>query len=146
MNPLSVDEYLKVRTGEGAQFWMDWIGNTIPKYTNQETKVSRSGEWLASLSVTLWLRVKDLPCYDWSKQDENIICSSLMGLILILWSTRVIRAKSFDPRRPELVRREMVKRMWDYRDMVTEAMLDSTKDKQYFPLQEWKCPFTGEKV
>jgi len=141
-----VDEYLKARTGEGSKYWMDRVGCLIASHTDEETKASRCDDWMMDLSTLLWNKVKPLPCYDWSKQDENIVCASLMGLILTLWSTRVIRAKSFDLRRPAEVRKGMMKRLWEYRDLNHEAMWDSSKDKEFFPLQEWECPFTGEKV
>lgn len=138
-----IDKLIEDGTGETCQFWMDFIGNMIQKHTKPSDNplhgFTESDQWLIELSQELWKRVQ--PRHDLTKMDENIICSSLMGLILVQWSCRVRRAKSYDPRRPVEIRKGMMKRFLDYQHALMDAMMNEENDHNFFPKQEWDPPF-----
>lgn len=142
---MSVDEYLKVRTGEGAQFWMDRIGQLIHNNSDPGTRESDVKSWLGDLVSDLWAGMRHLPIYNWKTMDENIAISSVLGAILSLWSCRIIRAKSYDNRRPLEVRQNMMRRLLTFQRILFECTVDETHDHQYFPAQEWHSPFTEER-
>jgi hypothetical protein len=141
---MTVDEYLKTKTGEDAKFWMDWIGKNIAEWTDEETKRTDCDCWMEDLASTVWAMIEPMPCYDWSVQDENIVTASIVGLILSMWSCRVINAKSHDPRRPVETRKEMLQKLSLYQTMLNQAMYNDSQDKVYFPLQEWESPYVDE--
>lgn len=130
-------------TGEGCQYWMDFIGAAIPKHTRPSDNPlhgsTESNLWLRDLADEVFARMK--PYHDLAKMDENIIVSSLVSLILTLWSCRVRRAKSYDPRRPLDVRRAMTGRLYDYHHALLDCIVNEASDHHYFPAQEWDPPF-----
>ena len=133
-----VDDFLKNRTGDGAQFWMDWIGNQIPKYTT-ENRLTQSDLWLRDLSEEIFKRVKQR--YDLTVIDENILCSSIMSIILTLWSCRIIKAKAYDQRRQLEARQKMMSNLNDYHHALLDCMVNETMDHLFFPKQQWHPPF-----
>lgn len=134
-------------TGEGKKFWLNWIGEKIGKYAtgpkvkikgNVHDTMKKGWRWLQDLSKEVWDRtVTRLP----DGMDENILCARITGLILTLWTCRIIRAKSYDPRRPAKVRRTMMDRFVDTGRFLIECVADESLDHAYFPSQEWDPPF-----
>lgn len=133
-----VEELLLEGTGETADWWMNFIGERVVAHTDDKRSTD-SGAWLKDVADALWGRVK--PRYDLTVMDENIICSSLASLIYTLWSCRIRRAKSYDPRRPLEVRKGMMGRLLGYQHALLDYMTDESRDHVYFPAQEWGPPF-----
>lgn len=138
-----VEALLFDMTGDGCQYWMDLIGSLIVKHTKPSDNPlhgsTESNLWLRDLSDELWSRIPSR--HDLTKLDENIICSSLLSLILTLWSCRIKRAKAYDPRRPVEIRKRMLKRANEFHAALLACMTDESHDHEYFPKQEWDPPF-----
>lgn len=134
-----LDDLLIKATGEGARYWMDFVGKAIFDCTDQFTRGSRPAVWLAVLSAEVWDRIRTR--HDWKVMDENIVCSKALSLILALWSCRVVRAKAYDNRRPLEARKGMLDRLTEFCMALTRCMVDESRDHVYFPAQDWSPPF-----
>ena len=138
-----IENALRNGTGEGCQFWMDFIGNSIAMHsTHPEGAVhgdTQSNLWLRDLANTLWERI---PLHhDLTVVDENIISAHLMSLILTLWTCRIIKAKACDKRRPVHLRQQAMRKGLLCHQQLVQCISDESRDHEFFPAQEWELPF-----
>lgn len=139
---MTADDYLRKYTGKPAEFWLYVIGQEVHNHTNPTTRASDVNAWLRGIHLMLWHTIKDMPCYNWAVQDENIVIASLLGLILSLWACRITRAKAHDPRRPLDARHRMMEKLLELQHVLFDAVVNENFDHHYFPAQEWTSPFT----
>lgn len=144
----TLDSYLVQRTGWSSDFWFKWIGERIA-YHSKPVDGSVHSEsdvlaWVKDLAQYIFTTIYPMKIYDWSKMDGNIIVSSLLGLILTSWSVRIVRAKSYDGRRPVDVRRMMMQSLNFLHHAILDSIVNESCDHIYFPSQGWDPPFSPD--
>jgi hypothetical protein len=138
-----IDYALFSNTGKDSVWWLNFIGERIAACAkllrgSKGLETCDPRVWLSDLVKELWKRShKQCP----KAADENIFCARWLGLILALWSCRIIRAKSYDPRRDPEDRRRMMVRFREYGELLLGCITDESVDHVYFHAQEWDCPF-----
>lgn len=75
------------------------------------------------------------------KYDENLRMASVLGYVLCLWYARIHKAKAFDPRRPVTHRRAAYMSRQMFLQAMFEAMIDDSRDAEFFPGQKWESPY-----
>lgn len=140
----NIDKWLLKTTGKDSEYWLDFIGHAIVKRSHpirgaKGLQNTKSDLWMGDLATALFkaARPKMLQL-----ADENISLSRIMGLVLSLWSCRVIRAKAYDPRRNPKHRRMALERLVQYGRLLTDCLTDESLDAVYFPSQEWDSPYS----
>lgn len=144
-----IDSYLSQGTGWSSSFWFNWIGERIsyhskPVFQDGVRRVhdtTNTPAWLKDLVQFVHDTILPKEIYDWSKMDENIIVASIVGVILSHWSCRIIRAKSYDGRRPIEVRQNMMLALNQLHHTLFECMVNEAKDHIFCPSQGWDPPF-----
>lgn len=149
-----VDKVLKGWTGEGARWWMDWVekrvASCIKEFYPKDHPSGGMGVmdtekcWTAELAR----EVQDRIWGSWGKRnvgwgDGNLAVSIVLSLILVLWTARVGRAKTFDPDRygKKAQRFMYAKAILPYYQVILEALTDESRDHLFFPEQRWASPF-----
>ncbi len=142
-----IDKFFEKYTGGlDSVYWMNNIGEAIgrsakPIKGHPGLSTCDPGDWLDEIIKELSKRVTDL--LDESR-DENIAVAWVLGTLLMLWSVRIIRAKSYDLRRPVKQRREMMGRFKQTAELLAEILADESMDAKYFPGQTWDPPFSPD--
>ena len=73
--------------------------------------------------------------------DGNMRMASILSYVLALWVLRLIRAKSYDPRRPVRLRQAAYFHRLGYANALFLAITDESLDPKMFPGQRWETPF-----
>lgn len=142
-----VEDYLVQETGYGIAFWMEFIQKIItksckPNPDDPKHPLANPGQWMKALSGEVWKRFyKQYKKKGWGCGDGNIACSMLLSILYTLWSSRITRAKSYDPRRPVELRKDCLNGLVFYQKMVFQCMIDESRDPELFVGQEWDPPF-----
>ena len=140
----NINKILKSATGKNAVWWMNFIGTEISKCA----KPIEGTDGLQTCNPIVWVSVvvkelwKELLPRIPGPADENIAHARVLSLILTLWTCRIIRAKSYDPRRDPKDRKRIMKRGELYHHALLECIADESNDSKYFPAQEWDYPFS----
>lgn len=140
-----VNKILLRLTGKRLQHWYSRIGVLIG---DASKPIGSSGlestdteKWIGKLAVEIGRAVDvTLPV----THDENIAAARCMTLILGLWSTRIIRAKAYDPRRPLKARRAMMLSFAQQQRALLECVADESEDPRLFPAQSWDNPLAKD--
>ncbi len=121
--------------------------STIPgKTTLVKTK---DGEGVHSTNTFNWIVelaneiISEMPKK--GNYDGNMGLSFRMGVILLMWYTRVHRAKTMDPRRPIKVRKESYESWLASQAYLITHLYDDRDDATVWPGQEWNQPW-GKKA
>lgn len=137
------NELLVDLTGEDGPFWVEFIQKGIVRHMKQTDDPNHpsveSNLWVRELADAVWDRVKIFN--DLTKVDENIVMAKTMSLIMALWTARLCRTKSYDPRRPVELRKMAIGRSIRFGLAMTSCLLDESQDHRMFPLPEWDPPF-----
>jgi hypothetical protein len=138
--PDNKDQFLLAETGRTSQFWIGLIQNLIQEFSevvddpkHPETDVEA---WISTLTKKL---VDVLP--EDKNYDENIRVARELGLLLVLWSVRISRAKAYDPNRPAELRLRALAGLRNYVAALQDAIHDETMDDLYFNGQDWNPPY-----
>lgn len=138
-----MESYLRAWTRKGTRAWMSRIEELIvlaskPHELDPECLTSDPVEWIHKLTKEVWEGTRGKLS---AQSDENLMASRLVGLILVLWYSRVHRAKCHDPRRKPVDRRKGMLSLNKFRHMVFDCLTDESRDHTFFPDQEWDSPF-----
>ena len=128
--------WLQTQTGKTDRWWLKRVGDLIAANSNHVTRVSDVAAWSKLLVEEVVERTEVPP-----GSDGNMLHASVLGYLLTKWFVRLVRAKSYDPRRPVKVRRLMMRRLAGYCQEVTGFMVDESEDCVHFPKQKWDPPF-----
>lgn len=74
--------------------------------------------------------------------DGNMRMACVLSYVLALWVLRLIRAKSYDPRRPVRLRQAAHWSRLGYAQALFVAITDESLDVALFPGQNWETPFS----
>lgn len=99
---------------------------------------------MKDLIDAVWKSIEKMPCYDWNKMDGNIILSSLVGTILVLFACRITRAKSYDGRRPVEIRKKMMHSLCQTHHALFDIFVNESRDHIFCPSQGWDPPFSPD--
>lgn len=143
--PKGVDGFLVHVTGHPRTFWVakvqEEIGRASYKVQDQVHDETWTANWLTCISTQVASCVDRHPDVTNAKTDGNILAARVMTVILGTWAARVIRAKTYDPRRPIDKRQQALARLVQFQTMMLEAMVDESHDHEHFPGQEWDDPW-----
>lgn len=140
---MKADEDILLATGKNASHWMKRIGTLVTKHSykikgGKGLEACHSDRVMADLAKEVFRAIKP-NCN--SGTDENIYLAKVLGLILVLWSVRIARAKGYDPRRELSGRRSIITAtMPKYAASVISCLVDQSMDAAWFPDQEWDDP------
>ena len=139
--------YIEEKTGHDAHYWIMYIQGLIERHSGTAaTKGKAKGH---STTDNRWydkLRKQVQKCIKRSAKgsyDGNMATASIMGYILILWYTRLHRAKTMDPNRPVKHRLMAHAGLFLYRSAVAQLVINDIPDMESFN-QEWDCPFDDD--
>lgn len=76
--------------------------------------------------------------------DENMRAAAIFGYVLLLWVSRVQRAKAYDPNRPVKLRQKALERWMTIAAAVSLIFTDERYDAAVFPGQQWDAPFAPQ--
>ena len=144
---MSVSSGLLSATGRDDVQWVQWIEDRIALCSEGQgdgTRTMIEGTcWIADLAheVTMLMGEKGLLHLG----DGNIVLAQVVSMVLVLWASRVYRAKCYDPKRDAEMARKCLASTHHYDAAIFEAMTDVSKDHVYFPDQGWRSPFVEER-
>jgi hypothetical protein len=93
--------------------------------------------------------VKPLPSrrFEWLRKprkrqayDDNMSTALVVSAILATWTMRLAHTKAYDPTRPIELRREALKRARSNASALFDAIVDESRDAEYFELPAWDNP------
>lgn len=126
-------------TGKTDRWWLKRIGDLISENSNHETRVTDVRAWSGHLLYEVVGAIESVKIP--KGRDENMIHASVLSCILMKWFVRLVRAKSYDGRRPLKHRKAMMKRLNAFCREVVGFMTDESEDHLHFPAQKWDPPF-----
>ena len=139
-----LDDALRKLTSHDSVYWVACVQSLITKHSKPTKDPNHSetdsGAMLRELSDYVWSAI--LATVDLKTTDENMSSAQAMSLVLTLWTCRIRRAKAYDPRRPVELRKKAMERLSLYHHSLLECMMNEANDANYFPGQEWDCPYS----
>lgn len=133
------DHWLKEVTGVDDREWVARVQQLVSDYTVWDQDGGAHGTtdvlvWATDLANEVIATFPEDGVF-----DENIRYAEVMGLILVLWSSRVHYAKTQDPGRPIVLRKRSYAKLKRFWRALWDAVTDESRDDEYFP-QLWDHP------
>jgi hypothetical protein len=107
---------------------------TRGKYKGHGTTDTK--KWIDDLYWLIWRKRPKGKAY-----DENMYLAAAMGYVLVLWYTRIQRAKAYDPRRPIEIRKGAIDRIPHYLSSLVHDLLDDSIDAHTLAGQDFEPPY-----
>lgn len=133
--------WLEEKTGRSAAWWMSALQTAItsraeksddPNHDDNDPKVF--------LHDVAHLVVTSLPKD--GNYDPNMRVAAVMGVVLVLWKSRLHLSKTRDPNRPVQTRQNSYGQWVEYSQVLMSVLLDERDDPAYFPGQRWDLPYS----
>ena len=146
-----LDKFLKGYTKQDTIWWMQWIEDKIesqmtdqppPEGSRARGMMDPNACWIADLAQEVKSRIP----WEKVKGDGNILQSQIVSLILVLWTCRIGRAKTYNPARyTPTIQRKGYEATLSYQHALMDCIWDESQDHLYFPMQVWASPFLPRK-
>lgn len=134
-------DWLSEKTGRSAAWWMSACQTAITSRAEKSDDLNHDdNDPELFLHDVAHLVVTSLPKD--GNYDPNMRVAAVMGVVLVLWKSRVHYCKTQDPMRPVSSRQNSYDQWAEWTQVLISAVMDERDDPTYFPGQKFEHPFS----